>query len=84
MRVARCVAKGIRGQRVRLMQCVPLLSMIDTMAVCLIACASMNAMPGRCMRLFHRCPCGSCLHGQGKSYLIYCVAVYTQAHDIRY
>jgi hypothetical protein len=84
MRVALCVAKEIRGQRVRLKLYAPLLSMIGTMAVCLIACALMNAMRGRCTRLFRRCPCGLCLHGQGKSYLIYCVAVYTQALGIRY
>jgi hypothetical protein len=83
MRVALCVAKEIRGQRVRLKLYALWLSMIGTMAVCLIACALMNAMRGRCMHLSRRCPCDSCLHGQGKSCLIYCVAVYTQALGIR-
>lgn len=82
MRVVQCVAKEIRGQRVRLWLYAPLLSMIDTMAVCLIAYALMNAMRGRCMRLSRRCPCDSCRHGQGKSYLICFLAVCIPIHGI--
>lgn len=82
MRVVLCAAKGIRGQRVRLRLYTLLLSMIDTMVVCLIACALMNAMRGRCMRLSRRCPCDLCLHVQGKNYLICFLAVCIPIHGI--